>query len=496
MDILPVKLLTDEDAQIFGSSAILLAKLQRVGLPVASSIIISPPQLKLKTVLEHFDFGSKEVFEQSLTMVAKEIKSTPIPELLLKETNKKNKFFALNKVLKSKKELWLTLLEAWLTQIKERLWKDGFHEGITQDLDCEIVVFLDKIEARGSAYFDPLSQDIQINTVFGTLSPNHLKIIDEIVKGANKKLFLPYEYDWILDGGIKLIKVRPFNQNIVEEIRISDERITKMDYGSEKVKTTVKVFLEFGSSLVIEEDVDGAYISSEKIFDLNRPKESFENLLFRLVETAITYTDLPVFLKLADISEGMGKIRGAFRLLHQKSLFDPLIDAILFVRDKKNLTNIYPVIPFVRSKSEFLQIKRELAIKGLTRKSNLKLWLELSVPENIINLEEYLLAGIDGVVLNLDELVSYLNGFDLRDEELIFYKNEVEGMIKFLEDSIKLLHKSKIPFIAYGSVSLYPKVLEFLVEKGVYGIVVERYEAYSVKDLLHQTEHKIILRRS
>ena len=117
------------------------------------------------------------------------------------------------------------------------------------------------------------------------------------------------------------------------------------------------------------------------------------------------------------------------------------------------------------------------------------------MPENIINMEEYLLAGIDGVVLNLNEQIAHLNGFDPKEEELSFYKNEVEGLIKFLEDPIRLLHKSKIPFIVCGSMALYPKVLEFLVEKGVWGIVVERFEAHSIRDLLHQTEKRMILRR-
>ena len=108
----------------------------------------------------------------------------------------------------------------------------------------------------------------------------------------------------------------------------------------------------------------------------------------------------------------------------------------------------------------------------------------------------YKRQGLDGVVLNLDELIAYLNGFDHTQEDLLFYKNEVGGLLKFLEDGLKLLHKSKVPFIAHGSLSLYPQVLEFLVEKGVYGLVIERYEAHSAHELLHQAERRVILRRT
>lgn len=269
------------------------------------------------------------------------------------------------------------------------------------------------------------------------------------------------------------------------------------------LKSAVRVFLDMSTGLVVEKEldpdsigVDGVYIASEKIFDLNKPRDSFEDLVLRLVDSATTFSDKPILFKLADKSEGMGKVRGTLRLLHQKSLFDPMVDALDFVRHKRGLTNVHIVAPFVRGVNEFLQIKRELAVKKLSRKNSLQQWLEIAVPENIINLEEYLVAGLDGIVLNLDELNSHLNGFDHTQEDLVFYKNEVGGLLKFIEDGLKLLHKSKVPFIAVGSLSLYPQVLEFLVEKGVYGMVVERYEAPAAHELLHQTEKRLILQKS
>lgn len=117
------------------------------------------------------------------------------------------------------------------------------------------------------------------------------------------------------------------------------------------------------------------------------------------------------------------------------------------------------------------------------------------MPENIINLEDYLVAGLDGVVLNLDELISHLNGFDSKEAELAFYKHEVDGLLLFLEDGIRLLHKSKVSFVVSGSLSLYPKVLEFLVKNGVMGVVVERFESHSAHDLLHQVEKRMILHK-
>ena len=98
--------------------------------------------------------------------------------------------------------------------------------------------------------------------------------------------------------------------------------------------------------------------------------------------------------------------------------------------------------------------------------------------------------------INEGELIGFIGGFDKEEGELIFYKNEVDSLLSFLEDGVKLLNKSKIPFMTYGSLSLNPKVLDFLVEKGVHGIVVERYEAQSSYEFLRQSEKRLILRKT
>lgn len=499
IEILPIRSLTDEDSPIFGSLSVALGKLSRSGLNVGIGIVVTAPSLKLKTTLEHYDFNSKEVFEQSLTLVKKEIYSIPVPEILKRETDKHKAFFVSGQIVKSQKELWKTLLNIWIDTIKSRLWREGFYKGLTGGLDPQVVIFIKKVDSFGTAFFDNLQDDSVIQIKAGKVHPTDLKKLDEMVKEANKKLFIPQEYEWIVDRGVKLVGIRPYTSNplaIGISPKINENSQSTGKFTLNEAKSVVKVFLDLSTGLIVDKEVDGVYIASEKIFDLNKPRDSFEDLVFKLVESANTFPNSPILFKLADKSEGMGKVRGTLRLLHQKNLFGPMIDALDFVRHKKGLTNIHIVVPFVRGASEFLQIKRELAIKKLMRKNSLQLWLEAAVPENIVNLEGYLEAGLDGVVLNLDELISHLNGFDSTQQELLFYKNEAKGLLSFLEDGLKLLHKSKIPFIAFGSLSLYPAVLEFLIEKGVFGIVVERYEANSAHELLHQVERRMILRRS
>ncbi|MBI2196598.1 hypothetical protein HYU45_03210 [Candidatus Daviesbacteria bacterium] len=503
-EILPIRLLRDEDSLIFGSLNVSLGKLARMDFPVAPGIAVTPPTLKLKTTLESFDFGRKEVFQQTLTLVKIKINKIPVPEVLIREAGNHKVFFLDGRKIKGLKALWVDLLDFWLEQLKTRLWNGGFYPGITENLSPKVVAFVNNPEAFVTSYEDNLQDDVVVNTKSGKLHPTDLKKIVELTELADKKLFIPNEYEWVVDRGVKLVGIKPYTPNHVipgtNEVRTPESdsgRAALARMTESKSKSAVKVFFDLSQGLVVEKDVDpdsigvdGVYIASEKIFDLNKPHESFDNLVFKLVESAMTFPDSPVLFKLADKSEGMGKVRGALRLIHQKNLLDPLLDALDFARHKRGLNNIHIVIPFVRGVGELLQVKRELATKKLMRKASLQYWMEVAIPENIINMEDYLLSGIDGVVLNLNELLAHLNGFDPAEPELSLYKNEVSGLIKFLEDGIRLLHKSQVPFIAYGSLSLYPKVLEFLVGKGVYGVVVEKYEAHSAHDLLHQTEKK------
>lgn len=508
IEILPIKSLTDEDSVIFGTLSVALGKLSRSNLKVGSGIVVTAPHLKLQTILKHFEFNSKEVFEQSLTLVKKEIVKIPIPDLLQKETGKHSLFWLNDQTVSSVGRLWESLLFIWLDEVKSRVWREGFYKGVTENLDPQVVIFARNPKSFGLAFFDSIVDEVVINVKVGKLHPNDLKKLDEIVREANKKLFIPHEYKWILDPDIKLVGLKPYTPPSVipanAGIHLTDKLLdprrslprTIVRGGDDSKRSAAKVILDLSTGLVVEKDLDGVYIAAEKIFDLNKPRDSFENLVLKLMESANAFPSVPVLFKLADASEGMGKVRGALRLLHQQSLFKPMVEALDFVRHKKGLTNIHIVVPFVRTVNELMQIKRELAINKLMRKNSLKLWLEIAVPENIINLEDYIITGIDGVVLNIDELILYLNGFDSTQEELMFYKNEVGALLKFLEDGLRILHKVKLPFIAYGSLSLNPKVLEFLMEKGVYGVVVQRYEAPSIYDLLKIAEKRLVLSRA
>lgn len=204
----------------------------------------------------------------------------------------------------------------------------------------------------------------------------------------------------------------------------------------------------------------------------------------QIVEAATSLGENPLIFKLPDLIDSFGGVRGTLRLIHDQKLLKQEVEAFLFARNKKRLLNTQIAIPFIRSVNEFVQIKRDLASLGVSRKGSLKLWLELALPENLLNLEEYLLIGVDGVILNLDELAAWIGGFDPSVADSVFYKRQIKALIKLLENCLKVLHKSKVATLASGSLTLHDEVISFLIDKGIWAIEVDFSEVSSIHDYI------------
>ena len=474
MDLLPIKSIREEDAPFVGQDLFNLARLTQADLPVAPGIVVFPPEFKLKTVLEHFQYKQKEVFEQSLHLVKKEIAQIPAPQ-------------ELESVLKShqleSEKIWLSLLEAWLNQIRGRIWQQGFYKGLTDNLLAQPIFFTDKINSSGEAYFDKLTDQLVIKFHQGKISPIQITHLQQIVKKGDKKLFLPQIYSWVVDKSLKIVKVHPFTQHHPQEVNPELLNLpTKLQtVVSSPIKTAIKIFIDPGSSLQTEQGIDGVLLKGENILD-------FDQKAWQLAELATNLPNIPIIYKLADQVEKFGGVRGSLRLIHQQSLLKKEVEVFLFARNKRGLINTQVALPFVRSVGEFLQLKRDLAALKVTRKGSLKIWLELAVPENLLNLEEYLVAGFDGALINLDELASWIGGFEPQIPESVFYKKQIKALLKILEDPLKLLSKSRTPVLVTGSLTLNDEVLRFLIDKAVGGLVVSSINADSARNYLQMVE--------
>ncbi len=77
-----------------------------------------------------------------------------------------------------------------------------------------------------------------------------------------------------------------------------------------------------------------------------------------------------------------------------------------------NFSDITLTIPFVRTVKELEDIKKIIARHKLTRSHKFKLFITVQVPANILQLNEYLDAGLDGVIIDLQCLTDLTLGID------------------------------------------------------------------------------------
>jgi hypothetical protein len=478
-EILPIKSIREEDLPLLGKSLINLAKLYHFELPVADGIIVVAPHLRLKTIVEHYEKQGQEIFEQSLHIVKSEIQKIPVP-------------VELEKILRSKeidaRKVWFELLETWLSEIRSKIWREGFSPNLVEELTAQPVFFTKKILFSGEGYFNAVEKIVEIHSSHEKLTPEQILELDEMVGKANKKLVIPHIYNWIFDGHFKIVKVREFTQHPKKEPEYRSNKVEeKVELESPKFRTTVNVFLDASENLAIQKNIDGVIIDSEKIID-------FETKIRKYSELARNFSELPVIYKLADVQDE-NNLRGALRLIHQGSLLKKDVEIFLFARNKIGMFNTQIAVPLTRSVNEFLQLKRDLAALGVSRKGSLKMWFEMGVPENFINLEEYLLAGFDGAIVNLDELSALLGGFNPLGEEGTFYKTQIKGLVNFLEDGLRLLKKAGMPVLFRGELGLNDEMIHLLIEKGLFGLIVNLNESSVIHERLRFVENRILRSR-
>ncbi len=484
MEILPIESLALTDKIVFGTDLYNLSALKRLDYPILPGIVISPPEIILQTVLKHTQGTDKEVFEQKLTLIKNEIAKIALPIDLEQKLLTCKSYFLKGKTYQGKKNLWQSLLNLWLDEIRAKIWNMGLGKGIAENLTAQAVFFLNDGFNLGEAFFDPEKNEVVI-TFPSKLSPSEMNKVDQIVINGNKKLFIPQIFKFLkTEDHIKIYSLHPFTQSVFlsqsEGIFIPQTQRKKI------IKSATKLFLNLANGFAIDPDIDGLLVAGEDSRD-------FDELVFRLCEGALSYPNQPVIYKLSDIYDG--EIKGTLRLLHRKEELSIAIEALLFVRNKKNLLNVEVAIPRVTSLDQLLQIKQELSSKGLNRKGTLKFWLEMSIPENIINIANYLEAGIDGIIFDFDYLQKLL--IDNHSDQSDLAKYNTGTIIKFLEPVFKILHRERILFIARGTLILHPDVLDFLIDQGCFGIVANTLsETVNLPEHLAWVERRIVQKRT
>ena len=186
--------------------------------------------------------------------------------------------------------------------------------------------------------------------------------------------------------------------------------------------------------------------------------------------------------------------RGAFRYMHDPQVFDLELEAIKKIRNKLNLKNLWVMLPFVRTVKELLQVKRIISEAGLYRSASFRIWMMVEIPSNVVLLDKFIEAGIDGVSIGSNDLTMLMLGTDRDNSEVAREFDEQNPAVLWaFEHVIKTCHKYKITASICGQApSLYPSLLEKLVQWGITSVSIAPDVIESVRKDIALFEKKLL----
>ncbi|MEM1705797.1 MAG: phosphoenolpyruvate synthase [Thermosphaera sp.] len=192
--------------------------------------------------------------------------------------------------------------------------------------------------------------------------------------------------------------------------------------------------------------------------------------------------------------------RGVSRYIHPK--YEPgfrlEVRAIKKVREEFGLTNVWVMFPFVRTTWE---LERAIAImedEGLKRSKDFKVWAMAEVP-SIALLADKFAEYVDGFSIGSNDLTQLVLGAD-RDSNILaemgYFDERDPAVLEAIRMIIEKAHsKGATVSICGQAPSVYPEIVEFLVEAGIDSMSVNPDAVISTRRLVASIERKILLKR-
>lgn len=152
------------------------------------------------------------------------------------------------------------------------------------------------------------------------------------------------------------------------------------------------------------------------------------------------------------------------------------------------------MLPFVRTVRELVTAKKIISSAGLYRSESFKLWMMVEIPSNVILLDKFIYAGIDGVSIGSNDLTMLLLGTDRDNSEVAReFDEQNEAVLWALEHVIKIAHKHRITSSICGqAASSYPHLLEKLVSWGITSVSVSPDAIENTRRTIMEIERKML----
>lgn len=464
MQILPLKFVREEDKKTIGLNLYHLAKLGHLGLPVVESVIIVPSAELFQTPVHRY-LKNHPNLKDSVSHIKAEILKLPAPESLrslevANDSLKNNSLFNID-------ELWKNLLEKWSFELIskiERNEKNIYH------LTPQLVVFSANFSSFGRGYYDEDREHAVIKVEQGKLDFHTSSAIENLIIVGNKKLLLPQIYYWgIEDNKIKIVKVLPFTQSIDED-KEKDEKIVSVKNETRKLKTATRLYLNYSGEVINSYNSDGVILNVKKL-----DNDYVDNSISKLHQ----------FDSTAKIIFNPDFESSSTQVLEYAKTF-------LFFKNKKKL-DLQIILPETFSKNEFLNLKREFASLGIYSKGSLKIWKQFNTPMDFLNMDQYIEAGFDGAIVNIDKIAKSVTGVDaetiLRDLKIDWFM----ALEKFFKEfGLSKIIKNNIPVLVKGKLCANEELLNYFIKIGVWGVVFDPGIAGNFRDHIAYIEKQTI----
>lgn len=164
--------------------------------------------------------------------------------------------------------------------------------------------------------------------------------------------------------------------------------------------------------------------------------------------------------------------RGGLRMLRNYDLFNLETEAVAQVNQQFK-DQVEVVVPFIRTSTEFALLKKHLLNQTYQATLSQHLWLECSVPANLLQIEEFLNQQPAGIIIDIGMIWALLFGIDLANRDIIVHYPFDEHLIYTI---LRRLHQStqstNIKVYLYLK-SFHQRFIEFAAEFGFEGVIIE-----------------------
>lgn len=186
--------------------------------------------------------------------------------------------------------------------------------------------------------------------------------------------------------------------------------------------------------------------------------------------------------------------RGCSRYIKELDVFKLEVEAIKKVRE--SFPNLWVMVPFVRTVKELEETRDSLASLGLARSKEFKLWMMVEVPSNIILMNKFIDAGIDGISIGSNDLTQLTLGVDRDSPKLAdVFDERDEAVLWSLERAISITNRRRVTSSICGQApSVYPELTTKLVKWGITSVSVNPDMIEHTRGVIAQAEEDLAIR--